>query len=830
MHNKKFTILFQLIKYKKSSLLILSALFANFCNFLYNAYLSRVSGFTDFGVVSLIGSFLSLTQIPLSSYTRSITHTSAYRYGKEKIPAADLWVKLRRNALKPTILLLLAWIVSVPTLMTIFRTPDIIPYILFTPIWAIGVTASVDSGFLGGSLKFQTLAIMTIIEAVLKLALTIILVQLGHIRFVYLAIPLSAIGSFTYGWYKANRIAKIALPNISQKATNLHISSKFFISSMFSKITTLAFLNMDVLLVKHYLHPEEAGKYALLSTIGKMVYFLGSLFTQFITPVISHKEGKGESSNKTFEKLMVLTIMVTFIAVCIFGLFGQYTSIMLFGNRAVEISQYLPLYTFGMACIVCAGAIAGYHQAKRNHVFSFHGSFVAVGMLIAISIYHDSIESVSSVVSYAGIFWLISTLLLHGINNTLHIFFRNIFDFISVFLFSPSSVSDDSLRLRVLIFNWRDTRHIWAGGAEVYIHELAKRLVNKGHTVTVFCGNDGKCPQNEIIDGVRIVRRGGFYTVYLWASIYYILKFKNSVDIVIESMNGIPFFSPLYASVPICLMVHHVHQEVFRKHLPFPFSYLAMFIELKIMPLIYKKHQIITVSESSKKEIVRHHLAERDRVTVITPGVSQINLPIVQKNRQPLVSYIGRLKPYKNVDTFIYACSLLIKKHNEVKIVIAGWGESEDYLKKLAKNLHIDSHISFKGYINEKEKLQLMGMSWVCVQPSSIEGWGITVIEANSMRTPVIGSYVHGLKDSIVDNVTGYLVPVKNIYAFNNAIEKVLSNRQIRVEMEKQAKQWSENFDWDVSTDILLSLIKQEIILSENRSIATFSINERTSI
>ncbi len=120
---------------------------------------------------------------------------------------------------------------------------------------------------------------------------------------------------------------------------------------------------------------------------------------------------------------------------------------------------------------------------------------------------------------------------------------------------------------------------IKADGYGVGSYEIAKELVKDGHRVTVFCGNDGHAPRNEKIDGVQMVRRGGFYTVYAWAMMYYVFKFRGLFDIVIDSENGIPFFTPLYVRAPKFLLIHHIHQEVFREHLRFPFSHIAMFIE-----------------------------------------------------------------------------------------------------------------------------------------------------------------------------------------------------------------------------------------------------------
>ena len=108
---------------------------------------------------------------------------------------------------------------------------------------------------------------------------------------------------------------------------------------------------------------------------------------------------------------------------------------------------------------------------------------------------------------------------------------------------------------------------MFAGGAEVYIDELAKRWVKDGNSVTMFCGNDHKNLPYEKIGGIEVYRRGGTYMVYVYAFMYYMLKFRGKYDVIIDCENGIPFFTPLFVHKPVILLVHHVHQEVFRAFL-----------------------------------------------------------------------------------------------------------------------------------------------------------------------------------------------------------------------------------------------------------------------
>ena len=157
-------------------------------------------------------------------------------------------------------------------------------------------------------------------------------------------------------------------------------------------------------------------------------------------------------------------------------------------------------------------------------------------------------------------------------------------DFIEIFQPLPKKTAVSPKAKQILIFNWRDLKHRYSGGAEVYLHEIAKQWVKMGSKVTLFCGNDGKCKRYEIIDGIEIIRRGGFYFVYIWAFLYYMLRFRGNYNVILDCENGIPFFTPLYAKEKIFCLVFHVHQEIFRRCLIKPLAAAVSFLEKKIMP------------------------------------------------------------------------------------------------------------------------------------------------------------------------------------------------------------------------------------------------------
>ncbi|MBI4067724.1 glycosyltransferase [Candidatus Gottesmanbacteria bacterium] len=800
-----------------AAILVASSMAGNLFNFFYNAYLTRHVDITSFGTVSLIGSFLYISQVPLGALGKTIVYRSAFLFGKYNEPIKSFWSSIRIDAFRISLVVAGLWLVLSSFIARFFQTDTLLPFILFTPVWIVGTLAAIDSGFLTGNLRFKFVGFLLIVETTVKFFLTVLLVTLGYSEWVYAAIPGGMFVAFLLGWLKVARFTR-QKQSIEQSVTN-YFPKRFFVASSMTTLATISFLTFDVLLAKHFLTPLEAGHYAALSLVGKMIFFMGNLSTQFIVPLGGKKEGEGRSSHSIFSKLLLVTITSSVIGFISIGIFGFYTVPLLFGDKVNQIVFYLPRFALAMAYFTIAMIIVNYHQVKHHYIFPFVSFLLTILQITAITFFHTDISAITAVVLVSGILQLFTISSLHLYYEPLASVWNNLTDFLHLFNRIPSE-SKEKTALRILIFNWRDTKHVWAGGAEVYIQQLAKRWVSSGHKVTLFCGNDRKHSINENLDGVKIVRRGGFYTVYLWAIVYYLFRFRGQFDVVIDCQNGVPFFTPLYTSVPKFLLIHHVHQEVFRKHLRFPLAQIAMVIEGKVMPFLYKKQKVVTISESSRKEILHRQLS-KENIQVINPGVDTSLFTKLPKTPDPSFTYLGRLKPYKNIDVAIKAFAQLLKDHPQALLNIAGEGESMGYLKRLADQLDLKKSVKFWGKVTERQKADLLTQSWAALQPSSFEGWGITVIEANAAGTPVIASNINGLRDSVINGKTGVLVPVGSPRALSSAMDSLIILKSFRLKLTREAYNWAQKFSWDKSAEKLLEILQNEFEEEPKFSYAT---------
>ncbi len=596
---------------------------------------------------------------------------------------------------------------------------------------------------------------------------------------------------------------------MKKNSARIHFPKRFFSTSLLTKLSTAAFLSFDVILVKHYLPAFEAGQYGLIALVGKMIFFFGSLFVQFVIPIVGKHEGAGTDSKGSFKKLLRATFIASLLVFILTGILGSITIPFLFGEKARPVIPFLPWYGFSMLCFTLSSTFIQFHQAKKHYEFSLLSLLLVFLQVTGIVLYHSNIQEITVVMLWIGVVYLFTTSLFHVFNEELRYVVSNISDFLGLFKKIPN-IEKQTTKTRVLILNWYDIRHTWAGGAEFYLHNLAKTLVRKGHKVTIFCGNDGNSPRNEVIDGIQIVRRGGMFTVVLWSFIYYVLRFNGLFDVIIDNAKGVPFFFFFFIKKEIIGVVHRNHREMFITGFVFQFSTISTYIEDKIMPLVYRNTPMVTVSNSSKKTLLKMGLGKKYPIQIIPPGFN-LKKSIVRKTKQPSILYLGRLRPYKRIDVLINAFAQVQKTIPSARLTIAGDGESASQLKNLVKRLGLNNSVEFTGLVTEKEKSRLFTRSWIAVHPSVVEGWGISNIEANFCGTPVVASNVVGLKDSVIHGRTGLLVKPESVQAFAAAISLLIKNKGLRKRLSKQAYLWSGNFSWNQSTQKFYEIIKDYI-------------------
>ncbi len=370
--------------------------------------------------------------------------------------------------------------------------------------------------------------------------------------------------------------------------------------------------------------------------------------------------------------------------------------------------------------------------------------------------------------------------------------------------------------MNILIINWQDIKNKFAGGAEVHLFEIFKRIAAKGHKVTLLCCRLKELSKSETIDGIEVVRIGN-RTFFNWiVPFYYFFKLnKKSFDIVIDDINKIPFFTPLFMkNTPILCIFHHFFGKSIFKQVNF-LSGIYVYTSEKLMDLIYKKLPFVVVSESTLNEFInRGYPKENFEIVYNALDHSKFPFKVSDKFPKPTITYFGRLKKYKSIEQLFYAFTLVKKEFPDAQIYIVGRGDYEPELRKIAAKLGISGSVNFWGYVDENKKIELLSKSHCVVNTSIKEGWGITNLESNACGTLVISANVPGLRDSVKDGVSGLLYEFGNIEDLSRKIISIFTDKELFDKLNKGAIEWAKKFSWENSAEKMLQIIER--IYSKN--------------
>jgi glycosyltransferase involved in cell wall biosynthesis/O-antigen/teichoic acid export membrane protein len=787
-----------------------ASMVANVFNWLYNLNAGRILSKEEFGVLSVYLSILALLFVPAGALTTTVARFTAYYSEKGELQKyfhffrQYWWFSWVLGILSLVVFLLL-----INPISSFFGIHAHFLTFIFSLVLIPLFLLSFEKGALLGQLAFVWIGLLLVFESIIKFVFLFFSKDLpfAPLTLAVVSLPISAF----LAWFISMLISRSIYPvpqNTSEKKNkDIFDSYKFLSNTFFASLGTVLIYSLDVLLVKHYFNASDAGIYSTLSLLGKILYFGAGSVIGIMVPITTRSIAKNPENRTPLLVAFSLVAAAGSVVLASYIFIPELVVSLLLTKKALVTLPYLTQYASAIFLLVLATCISSFNIAKKNFTPARIIILFAILQAALISFYHNSLGQVVNIIfgTSAGLFT--SLIILEFLN--LRTFKTNIQSFFDLFS-SSNEVRLNNSRKRILIFNWRDVKHIYSGGAEVYIQQVASNLVKRNFEVTIFTSNDQKSKRYETVDGVRIIRRGGFVTVYIWAFLYYILKFRNKFDAILDSENGIPFFTPFYIKKPIVLLVHHVHQDVFLKLLVPPFSWIANFLETFLMPKAYKNSQVIAVSRSTAEELKKNLNIHVNNV--IENGVDTKTFSKTKKVKYPLISYVGRLKKYKSIGILINSFQKLVQDFPTAKLVIAGEGDYRKNLEEQVLSMKIKSSVKFLGKITEEEKIDLLGKSWVMVQPSYQEGFGITCLEANAAYTPVLASRVAGLKDAVKEGDSGYLFEYGDSVELYRRLKDLTENSRKRARLSKKARTWSERFSWEnqaAKMEVLLDQIIQ---------------------
>lgn len=361
-----------------------------------------------------------------------------------------------------------------------------------------------------------------------------------------------------------------------------------------------------------------------------------------------------------------------------------------------------------------------------------------------------------------------------------------------------------------------------SGGIGYYVYNLSKKLLERGHRVTVLTRGTSARSFKEVVEGIDVFKVSFFPLYPFHLSIHGL--FMNSLFKSLEpSFDLVHVHSPLppliKTHLPIITTVHTSMRTDSKYHEVFDFySLLEKLQSMYIYPPIESKlfnisNSITTVSYSVVDELKDYGL-ESEKITVLGNGVNERIFAPIRKtgDGQKYVLYTGILRARKGLFDLVKCAKLVSEVKPEVRFVVCGKGPFLRKLEKEVREQRMQKQIELLGFVKREELIKLYQNATLHVVPSHYEGLPTVLLEAMSCGLPVVATDVCGNKEVISSGVNGFLVPPKSPKVMADVILWLLENDHVRERVGKAARKTiEERYTWDRITENVLASYSQTL-------------------
>jgi len=382
--------------------------------------------------------------------------------------------------------------------------------------------------------------------------------------------------------------------------------------------------------------------------------------------------------------------------------------------------------------------------------------------------------------------------------------------------------------MRVLIVSDFFVPH-YPGGGERRYFEIGKRLIERGWRVEVISMKIKGVKEKEDIKGLKVHHIGPVirdppkrsfldFLHFMLAVIFWILSHDYDV---IDAQTYAPLLPAFIASrikrTPMVATIHDVSST-------FPDQWIqssktAKLAEKTLLRLPYDR--IITVSNATKRALIKDYGIKPERIQVVYNGVDLPLVDSIKASRTPdTLIFVGRLAPHKHVDHLLKIVKELKDEIPDIRLKIIGDGVEKNRLLKLVKDYNIEDRVSFYTKLKYADVIYHMKESSILVLPSTREGFGMVLAEANACKRPVIAYKTGGVIEVIKDGENGFLIEPLNIKSLKEKIKTLLLDEKLQQQMgEKGRKIVEEKFNWDKIIDEIIKTYKSMNKLTRKKGI-----------
>lgn len=361
--------------------------------------------------------------------------------------------------------------------------------------------------------------------------------------------------------------------------------------------------------------------------------------------------------------------------------------------------------------------------------------------------------------------------------------------------------------LRVLFFVSRDWYNPATTGGDNSLWEHARYLAAVGHRVTYVASTFPGAIGEESRDGIRVVRLGGIHSLWIRTFLYYMRHCRGKYDIVVtEGFGGsrIPRFAPLYVREPIVTAWHQIHRDLFTAQYPRLLLGPLNLLE-RVTAWVHRNTRVQAYTQEWKDAFPSIGF-KPDNIFVVPVSIREkwLNQSNGHSVIEPNILWIGKLRRYKCADHAVLAMPEVVKHVPTARLLLVARPDDSAFQQKLSDlvtGLHLENNVEFRFDVTEVDsdsaeaKQAVFRAARVMLLPSSVEGFGIVVLEANACGVPVIAS--SGVPESVVRHgENGLRYDYGDIAQLSRRIVEILTDDALYARLATNSLEFASRFGW----------------------------------
>lgn len=377
--------------------------------------------------------------------------------------------------------------------------------------------------------------------------------------------------------------------------------------------------------------------------------------------------------------------------------------------------------------------------------------------------------------------------------------------------------------MKILILNWKHPVDPLAGGAEVYVARLAAEWAARGHSVDMLVppvGQETLSRDDTSPSGYRVLTLGARHSItgttprylrtcsrvagsvsFFSAARAYLRAHRDAYDHILESVSTRPFFARSVVGERATMLYHQGAGRLWCQEFTPPVSWLGRWLVEPIWVRRMRRDRVVVVSPSTEVALVARKVQV---LGVIAPGVELPLRPLTRRlGDPPRIIYPGRLvtskRPLEALEAFIQ----IRKAIPTATLDVVGDGYLIEGLRR-----QLPPGVTLHGFVPESVKAKMLARADLMLVPGTLEGWGIVAMKAAALGTPVVGYRIPGLRDAILDGVTGVLtdsIPS----AMADAAVRLLAQPERWQRVSRAAAERAQAYAWKAVAERWLAVLQQ---------------------